>query len=828
MRRRRHRGGLAHALIIAVCWPSARGRDSTPFTVDVVANCTPFAEEVLRAHAGSPIILTYLTNAPTDTWLLGLTAAAHGLPLVVVGHGRGRFNIASGTGAKITGYLRALQIVEAVARSAAVVVTDATDTVIVNAPSGQTSATKAIKQALETSAVLTSAECGSWPKCYAPLYAHDLVHQQCRAEGNPTCFANSGAYLGSAAALKAMFAEQVRMMTSFAALRKKRRGTLRNMKVGEVHNHSIGGVELNDDQAVLHYLYLNQSRDNLGVTLRMDVHSSFFLSTWRCHDRVWPRVHTVVGPFERCHEMKHDPAARIIQPHPGSASSLRYNASDGSEQQPFLLHANGKDGFLQPSRVRANPRLKHLADTQERMRNAPEALLRHPVLFLDSHSQPCHSMSLADFLRTGSSSILNRRARATRVSVPPPAPSAPLSLITNSPGATGRSEHRCCAFSDHPMVGPALGFNCDAKGGDVHGGCRNACCEGKCCVPILQCRYYNAGALGGTVCADTASNPELKAGRGPNYAHFMLALVYPLLTAMDAGMLRDGSASQLMLVYGSQNMVLVARHKLERILGSNVTCKRALISEDELKAACSRERVITVRVPVMSFYNRTFYSRARLFADVVSSRLGLYRLPLVRPARSVGQVTGLDLRIVVLLRANSTNSKSLEVRERQVHNLSLACDPQYARALGERAGVQLECVSLGAQSSMEQNARAIGGERTIGLLAGHGAGLANLIFMRPGAVLVEIDSVANKDTDRNMYQMLAHAVGVVPTKLWLDNAGRHYPGLQSQPVRHRISPKRPGSTGGWLKGRYSSNVLLKEAVLAATVHNITRRVIGTR
>ena len=30
------------------------------------------------------------------------------------------------------------------------------------------------------------------------------------------------------------------------------------------------------------------------------------------------------------------------------------------------------------------------------------------------------------------------------------------------------------------------------------------------------------------------------------------------------------------------------------------------------------------------------------------------------------------------------------------------------------------------------------------------------------------------------------------------------------------------------KGRYSDNVLLKEAVLAATIHNITRRVIGKR
>jgi len=35
-----------------------------------------------------PVMLTYLTSGPPSDWLLGMSAARHGLPLVLAGHGR--------------------------------------------------------------------------------------------------------------------------------------------------------------------------------------------------------------------------------------------------------------------------------------------------------------------------------------------------------------------------------------------------------------------------------------------------------------------------------------------------------------------------------------------------------------------------------------------------------------------------------------------------------------------------------------------------------------------------------------------------------------------
>ena len=62
----------------------------------------------------SPAILTYTTSRPSKNWLLGLTAASHGLPIVVAGLGRSAFGFGS-TAPRVMGYLRALQIMDSAA-----------------------------------------------------------------------------------------------------------------------------------------------------------------------------------------------------------------------------------------------------------------------------------------------------------------------------------------------------------------------------------------------------------------------------------------------------------------------------------------------------------------------------------------------------------------------------------------------------------------------------------------------------------------------------------------------------------------------------------------
>ena len=47
---------------------------------------------------------------------------------------------------------------------------------------------------------MLSAECNSWPRCYKAEYEALAAHAACRA-ASPTCFVNSGAFAGGAAAL---------------------------------------------------------------------------------------------------------------------------------------------------------------------------------------------------------------------------------------------------------------------------------------------------------------------------------------------------------------------------------------------------------------------------------------------------------------------------------------------------------------------------------------------------------------------------------------------------------------------------------------------------
>ena len=63
------------------------------------------------------------------------------------------------------------------------------------------------------------------------------------------------------------------------------------------------------------------------------------------------------------------------------------------------------------------------------------------------------------------------------------------------------------------------------------------------------------------------------------------------------------------------------------------------------------------------------------------------------------------------------------------------------------------------------------GQPTVGLVASHGAGLANAFFLRPSALLAEIDSIRNALVARNYFQYLAAALGLRPFKVWLSTLG---------------------------------------------------------
>tara|TARA_B110001452_G_scaffold34929_1_gene26905 strand:- start:1457 stop:1957 length:501 start_codon:yes stop_codon:yes gene_type:complete len=133
----------------------------------------PLDEHDLRQCARSlswsagtgPIVATFATSV-NEPWLLGLSAARLGLPLVVAGLGRSftsHFNWWLGYGKKLPGSRRAAQLIHALAPDSSVVWVDSTDTVIVNPLAG--SAARAVAHVMESKGpfrVLAGAECWSW------------------------------------------------------------------------------------------------------------------------------------------------------------------------------------------------------------------------------------------------------------------------------------------------------------------------------------------------------------------------------------------------------------------------------------------------------------------------------------------------------------------------------------------------------------------------------------------------------------------------------------------------------------------------------------------
>jgi len=94
---------------------------------------------ILRVHStpihrlaiDGPIILAVATSVD-ENWPLGLSAALHGLPLAVVGLGQPGWSWTTGNAGKLPLLRAALQQLHKLAPHRAVVVADATDTVVAN------------------------------------------------------------------------------------------------------------------------------------------------------------------------------------------------------------------------------------------------------------------------------------------------------------------------------------------------------------------------------------------------------------------------------------------------------------------------------------------------------------------------------------------------------------------------------------------------------------------------------------------------------------------------------------------------------------------------
>ena len=298
---------------------------TAPLTAEEIRECGPVLtrwQSALsrRAHSLSPppfALLTYLTDsASLSPWVLGLSAAAHGVPIIVVGAGMKW----AGAGVKLPAARRAAQAVAAHEglRGVALVFADGSDTAIARTPSTEAAALLRDVGARKD-AVLVSGECGSWPLCYQSRYrsAH-AAFRQCAARKSPACYPNSGLYAGSAPSLVS-FLSRLHSRASEPRLLPPERG---------------------DDQAALHALYQQaggvvggQAAAASSSSLRVDESRVLFGSLHACKGPGTERRLTMRGVnFSLCHEGAYEPLRDLG----------RRNGSSGS----LLLHASGNHDRL--------------------------------------------------------------------------------------------------------------------------------------------------------------------------------------------------------------------------------------------------------------------------------------------------------------------------------------------------------------------------------------------------------------------------------------------------------------------------------------------------
>ena len=338
--------------------PYDRSQPGRPLSATKMARCVKtIGKKWLGDASDGPVIFTYATFVDAEQWLLGLSAASYGWPIALAGFGRENFQWWK-PGSKLPGTLRAAEMLAALAPNRTIIFADGGDTVIANPLTPATSAI--LEEVGRKPRVLISSECNSWPVCYRDLYAQDLESRAC-SDRSPTCYPNSGAFLGKPAPI-ADFLRGLQRMTPWS----EREARQRNMSVAEIAN----------DQAGMHRLFANRSAENFIQSV--DGLSAFFLNLFPCTgpSKV-VRLHSPsrFDPYRLCHEKEYEPLPDIhVFP-----DKLEFVNSEGDIQRPVLIHANGLHYRMTSNRTRTP--FFYLI---QRLRAMRAKLLEHPVLLIDS------------------------------------------------------------------------------------------------------------------------------------------------------------------------------------------------------------------------------------------------------------------------------------------------------------------------------------------------------------------------------------------------------------------------------------------------------------
>lgn len=356
-----------------------------------------------NAHANEPIVLTSATSV-AKRWLLGLSAARQGLPVVLAGLGEpGGWKWNEGTARKLPGARTAVEMLSLARPSATILMLDGSDTALLN-PWASTAAPTALND-LGDSAVLVGGECNSWPVCYEQAYAANPPdgYRECRARSLETCYPNGGTFLGRAAPMLAFLRALEAAVTETLA------SPLR--------------AEAGYDQAGLHWLVLKKARARArvmplraspgehalarDVKVWVDSQSRVFLNLYAC-----PRQHRIikyVKGFVSCSIAPHEPLEGLsVRGKPGgtgwealefwyrrNASGTNGSAPKAFAARPFVAHSNGRHVRLERHVLFAKLHTQ-LAARAERPR-----WLEHPVLLVHAANSSAGTPVRCEVARLG-------------------------------------------------------------------------------------------------------------------------------------------------------------------------------------------------------------------------------------------------------------------------------------------------------------------------------------------------------------------------------------------------------------------------------------------
>ena len=392
-----------------ICMPRAIAPPTPGLPPGVAPQCrrvraeAPLSEHALRQcsdelhwnPSGGPIVATFATSI-SHPWLLGLSAAKQGLPIVVAGLGRNfpsHFSWWLGYAKKFPGSVRAAQVIHQLAPHAPVLWVDSTDTVLVNPVVG--SAARAVDELhsagirkhsaastglTQRSRVLVGAECYSWPRCYEADYARDPEHLRC-LKSSHSCYPNAGTYLSTSAGMLELQRAHNSTWQSFL-------GT------------PMSNAECTHDQAVLQHIVMNRSRDQYShLDLQLDSSSSVFLNMHECR----PPKRFSLRNLSMCYHREHRPLDHAQIEHHGNRSSLWY--------KPGLQVPQGLPTLRKMRHDWTRPLIAHAAGDHKVLTDGPfferlrselsedKALLDYPVLLVDHGGVVCTTSTIGEVYR---------------------------------------------------------------------------------------------------------------------------------------------------------------------------------------------------------------------------------------------------------------------------------------------------------------------------------------------------------------------------------------------------------------------------------------------